>query len=33
LFCFEGEFHVREITKPFRKIRRHINDLRKNVLY
>ena len=33
MFCFEGEFHAREITEPFRKIRRRINDLRENVLY
>ena len=31
LFCFEA--HAREITEPFRKIRRRINDLRENVLY
>ena len=33
LFCFEGKFQAREITEPFRKIRRRINDLRENVLY
>ena len=33
LFRFEGEFHAREITEPFRKIRRRINDSRENVLY
>ena len=33
LFCFKGESHAREITEPFRKIRRRINDLRENVLY
>jgi len=32
-FCFEEESHAREITEPFRKIRRRINDLRENVLY
>jgi hypothetical protein len=30
---FEGESRTREITEPFRKIRRRINDLRENVLY
>ena len=25
-FCFEGEYHAREITEPVRKIRRRIND-------
>ena len=33
MFCFEGESHAREITKPFWKKRRHINDLVENVLY
>jgi hypothetical protein len=33
LFCFEGEFHAREITEPFRKIRRTINDLRENIMH
>ena len=33
LFDFEGESHAREITEPFRKIRRRINDLRQNVIY
>ena len=30
---FEGEYHTRQITEPFRKMRRRINDLRENVLY
>ena len=33
MFCFEGESQAREITEPFRQIRRRINDLRENVLY
>ena len=33
LFCSEGESHAREITEPFRKIRRRINDFRENVPY
>ena len=32
-FCFEGESHAREITEPFRKIRKRPNELRENGLY
>jgi hypothetical protein len=32
LFVLRGNFHAREITEPFRKIRRRINDLRENAL-